>query len=99
MIVVSLYMKITLYGFCAVALAVCAPLVLTGCGGGASMPLTNGGVGNNGGGANRSAKNKIITAVQTGFSTYKTGKGSGRKRTTRNEDPTPKVVYDDFYEL
>jgi hypothetical protein len=68
------------------------------------MPLTNGGGGNiggggNGGGANRSAKDKIVTAVQTGFSTYKTGKSSGRKRTTRGEDPTPKVVYDDFYEL
>jgi hypothetical protein len=78
--------------------------VLGGCGGGGTMPLTNGGGGNiggggSGGGANRSAKDKIVTAVQTGFSTYKTGKGSRRKRITRGEDPTPKVVYDDFYEL
>ena len=85
-------MKISMYAFCAVAIGVCAPLVLTGCGGG-TMPF------NNGGGVNRSVKDDVIKAVQTGFSTYKTGKGSGRKRTTRNEDPTPKVVYDDFYEL
>lgn len=97
-------MKITVYGFCAIAFLISAPLVLSGCGGGGTMPLTSGGGGNNGGGgngggANRSAKDKIVAAVQTGFSTYKTGKGSGRKRTTRGEDPTPKVVYDDFYEL
>jgi hypothetical protein len=97
-------MKNTMYGFCALAFLISAPLVLGGCGGGGTMPLTNGGGGNiggggNGGGANRSAKDKIVTAVQTGFSTYKTGKGSGRKRTTRNEDSNPAPAFDSFYEL
>ena len=91
-------MKITLYGFCAVALAVCAPLVLTGCGGG-TMPFNNGGGGNNGGGVNRSVKDEVIKAVQNGFSTYETGKNSGRKRTTRGEDPNAGPWYDSFYEL
>ena len=91
-------MKISMYAFCAVAIAACAPLVLTGCGGG-TMPLTNGGGGNNGGGANRSVKDEVIAAVQTGFSTYKTGKSSGRKRTTRGEDPNPTLAFDAFYEL
>ena len=96
------HMKISVYAFCAVAIAVCAPLVLTGCGGG-TMPFPNGGGntggGGNGGGVNRSVKDEVISAVQTGFSTYKTGKSSGRKRTTRGEDPNPTLAFDAFYEL
>jgi len=84
--------KITMYAFCAVAIAVCAPLVLTGCGGG-TMPFPDGS------GVNRAVKDKVMKVVQTGFSTYKTGKSSGRKRTTRDEDPSPSLVYDSFYEL
>ncbi|MFM7188349.1 MAG: hypothetical protein ACKO14_11095 [Armatimonadota bacterium] len=84
---------------CAVALALSGPFVLVGCGGG-TMPLTNGGGGSNGGGdVNRSVRQKIIDAVQNGFSTHQTGKGSGRKRTTRGEDPIPTVYFDAFYEL
>ena len=90
-------MKISMYAFCAVAIAVCAPLVLTGCGGG-TMPFNNGG-GGNGGGVNRSVKDDVIKAVQTGFSTYETGKNSGRKRTTRGEDPNSAPWFDSFYEL
>ena len=64
------------------------------------MPLTNGGGGNNGGGdVNRSVREKVIDAVQNGFSTYKTGKSAGRKRTTRGEDPIPTPIFDTFYEL
>lgn len=53
----------------------------------------------NNSGMNRAAKDKVMKAVQTGFSTYKTGKNSGRKRATRDEDPNPTLVYDSFYEL
>jgi hypothetical protein len=94
-------MKVSMYAFCAVAIAFCAPLVLTGCGGG-TMPFPTGGNnggGGNGGGANRSVKDEVIAAVQTGFSTYATGKNSGRKRITRNEDRNPAPWFDSFYEL
>jgi hypothetical protein len=62
------------------------------------MPFNNGG-GGNGGGVNRSVKDDVIKAVQTGFSTYETGKNSGRKRTTRGEDPNSAPWFDSFYEL
>jgi hypothetical protein len=40
-------MKNTMYGFCALAFLISTPLVLGGCGGGGTMPITNGGGGKN----------------------------------------------------
>ncbi len=85
-------MKLTSTGFCAALIALCAPVLLTGCGGG-TMPFSNGG------GSSRSVKDEIVKAVQTGFSTYKAGKNSGRSRKGRNEDPSVGVVYDYYYDL
>ena len=92
-------MKLTPTRFCAALIALCAPVILTGCGGG-TMPFNNGGGNGDGGGTvNRSVRQQVIDAVQNGFSTYKTGKSAGRKRTTRGEDPIPTVYFDSFYEL
>ena len=92
-------MKLTSTGICAALIAMCAPVILTGCGGG-TMPFSNGG-GNGGGGGNvnRSVREQVIDAVETGFSTYKSGKNSGRARKGRSEDPTSPVTYDYYYEL
>jgi len=81
-------MKNTVYGFCALACLISAPLVLGGCGGG-TMPFANNG------GNSRVVREQVVKAVQTGFSTYKTGKSSGNSRVRRSEG----AMYDSFYEL